>query len=96
MYNGKMTFTDAITVDEKVKKIQEMLAAVPSPTIRSACRAVDLPERTYYDRISKEKSLSPDRQEAQSSTPASTGASDLSEDTIPGDTGLGAREEGKE
>lgn len=93
MYNGKMTFA---TVDEKVKKIQEMLTAVPSPTIRSACRAVDLPERTYYDRISKEKSLSPDRLEAQSSTPASTGASEVSDTTIPGDPGLGAREEGKE
>jgi len=83
-----MTFA---TVDEKVKKIQELLTAVPAPTIRSACRALDLPERTYYDRISKEKSLSPDRLEAQSSTPASTGASDLSEDTIPGANGSESR-----
>lgn len=82
-------------------KEQAIVLAVQSLKVLSAVETVEgiaqragMSRQYLYrlakKRLQKEKALCSEQQESQSSTPATPGASDLSEASVPGETGLEA------
>ncbi len=75
----------------KEEAIELAIVSLRTPSMRKIAdqAGISVQKLSYWvnRRLKKEESLSPDRLEAPSSTPASTGVSDLSETTIPGANG---------